>query len=62
MFIAAIDELATGDVVGDLLCLPELPGQGPLTRRHHLEREHVFVPDLGWVMLVQVLRSFGGTV
>ena len=32
MLIAAVDELATGtgDVIGYLLRLPELPGQGPL--------------------------------
>ena len=56
MLVAAIDELATGDVIGNLLGLSELPGQGPLTRCHHLEREHVLVLDLGRVMLGQVLR------
>ena len=56
MLIAAIDELATGDVIGYLLSLSELPGQGPLPRRHHLEREHVLVLNLGRVMLGQVLR------
>ena len=55
MLVAAIDELATdtGDVIGNLLSLPELSGQWLLTRRHHLDGEHV---HLGWVMLVQVLR------
>ena len=56
MLIAAIDELATGDVIGYLLSFPELSGQGPLPRRHHLEREHVLVLDLGRVVLGQVLR------
>ena len=55
MLIAAIDELATGDVIGYLLSFPELSGQGPLPRRHHLEREHVLDLDLGRVMLGQVL-------
>ena len=55
MLIAAIDELATGDVIGDFLSLPELPGQGPLPCRHHLEGELVLVLDLGRVVLGQVL-------
>ena len=59
MLIAAIDELATGDVIGYLLSFPELSGQGPLPRRHHLEREHVLVLDLGRVVLGQCWVSAG---
>ena len=56
MFVLAINELATGDVIGNLLSLSDLPGQGPLACCHHLERKDVFVPDLGRVVLGQVLR------
>ena len=56
MLVPAIDELATGDIIGNFLSLSELSGQGPLACRHHLEREHVFIPDLGWMILGQVLR------
>ena len=55
MLVPAIDELATGDIIGNFLSLSELSGQGPLPRRHHLEREHVLVLDLGRVVLGQVL-------
>ena len=56
VLVAAVDKLPAGDVIGDTLGLSELPGQGPLACRHHLEREHVFIPDLGRVILGQVLR------
>ena len=55
MLIAAIDQLPAGDVVGYLLCLSKLSGQGPLPRRHNLEGEHVLIPDLVRVVLGQVL-------
>ena len=51
VLITAVDKLATGDVIRDLLRLPELPGQGPLACRHYLEREGIFVSSLVWVML-----------
>ena len=56
MLIAAVDELAAGDIISDFLSFPELSGQGPLPCRHHLEGECVFVPDLVRVVLGQVLR------
>ena len=56
VFIAAIYQLPAGDVIGYLLCLSKLSGQGPLPCRHNLEGEHVLVPDLGRVVLGQVLR------
>ena len=55
MLIAAVDELPAADVTGDLLRLPELPGQGPFSCRHHLEGERVLVSDLVRVMLGQML-------
>ena len=44
VLIVALYELATGDVIRDLLRLPKLPGvpgQGLLACRHYLERESV---------------------
>ena len=41
VLIAAVYELAAGDVVGDFLRLPQLPGERPLSRCHNFEREYV---------------------
>ena len=46
MLVLAINELATGDVIGNLLSLSDLPGQGPLACRHHLERESIIIMEL----------------
>ena len=55
MFITAVDELATGDVICDLLRLPQLPGQRSLPSCQHFKGEHVYILLLGWVFLGQVL-------
>ena len=56
MLIEAIDELPAAHVIGDLLSLSQLPGQGPLPCRHHLEGERVQTLHLVRVMLGQMLR------
>ena len=61
MLIPAIDQLPAGDVVGDLLGLPQLSGQGPLSCCRHIEGEHAFVFHLVRVVLGQVLSHPGGT-
>ena len=43
VLIPAVDQLPAGDVVGDLLGLPQLSGQGPLSCCLHIEGEHAFV-------------------
>ena len=55
MLITAVDELAAGDVIRDLLRLPQLPGQRPLPSCQHLKGEHVYILLLGRVFLGQVL-------
>ena len=47
---AAVDELTTGDVIGDLLRLPQLPGQRPLPSGHHLEGKYFRVLPLSRVV------------
>ena len=56
MLIAAIDKLPAAHIIGYLLSLSQLPGQGPLPCRHHLEGERVKLLHLGRVMLGKVLR------
>ena len=51
VFIAAIDELATGHVIGDPLGLPELPGKRPFSSCHHLKIEHFKILVLAWMFL-----------
>ena len=55
MFITAVDELATGNVICDLLGLPQLPGQRPLPSCQHFKGEHIYIFLLGRVVLGQVL-------
>ena len=45
------NELATGNVIRDLLRFPELPGQRPLSRCHHLEHKRVWILPLGRVVI-----------
>ena len=55
MLIAAIYELATGNIIRNLLCLSELPGQRPLPSCHHLKGECLRVLPLSRVVVGQVL-------
>ena len=55
MLVATVNELTTGDVIGDLLGLPELSGKRPLSRCHHLEHKCVGVLPLGRVAIGQML-------
>ena len=55
VFIAAVYELAAGDVVCDLLSLPKLPGQWSLPCCHHLKGKSVHIPPLGRVVELQML-------
>ena len=55
VLIASVDELAAGDVVCDLLRLPQLPGQWPLPCCHHLKGKSVHIPPLGRVVELQML-------
>ena len=59
MLVAAVDELTTGDVIRDLLRLPELSGERPLPRCHHLERKRVWVLPLGRMVVGQMLGHAG---
>ena len=55
MLVAAIDKLATGNIIRDLLRLPELPGERSLPRSNYLEGERVWVPPLGRMVVSQML-------
>ena len=55
VLITAVDELAAGDVIRDLLRLPKLPGQRPLPSCHHLKGEYLWVLPLSRMVVGQVL-------
>ena len=59
VLVAAVGEQTAGDVIGDLLSLPELPGERPLPRCHHLERRRVWVLPLGRMVVGQMLGHAG---
>ena len=53
MLVAAVDELLAADVIGNFLCL--VRGLYPIVITLN-ENKYVLFPDLGRVMLGQVLR------